>query len=110
MLLMVNPPPLMTEDSLLKFFRAVEENDALNSELSDSKTPEGKAEIAVKHGHSIGAQDMAVFSALWQKAAMKGELSDSDLDVVAGGSLKTYLKATALVVLAAAMRVRKALS
>ena len=82
----------MSQEAIIKFIKAVETDDALKSQLLAAGTPEQKAAVAVKHGHNITAQDLRDLAA---KAGnfSEGEISDAELEAVAGGTIPDVIKA-----------------
>lgn len=81
----------MSQEAIITLLKLVERDEALLGELQEAKTHEKKAAVAVKHGCDVRAEELAVLQALSEKDG-GGELSDAELEIVGGGSIRSFLK------------------
>ena len=75
----------MTEETIKAFVERLSSDEAFRDRLAAAPTPEERQEMARAAGYDVGAEDMpAIKSALGIE-----ELSDEDLEKVAGGMSTT---------------------
>ena len=68
----------MSEEQLKAFIAKAKDDQSIKDKLQAAKTPEDVVGIAKEHGHEFTADNVA-------------ELSEEELEGVAGGRVQTYL-------------------
>lgn len=76
----------MSEAEIQRFIADIKSDEALRTELSTQASGVGSVvEFAKAHGYDVTAEDVSAH----MRAQLGGELSDEDLDAVAGGASTT---------------------
>jgi predicted ribosomally synthesized peptide with nif11-like leader len=76
----------MTSRDAAAFINAAAADQKIRAEWNDAETPDALARVAERHGYHVDADELqAALAALRQR--QQDELSDADLEHVAGGTL-----------------------
>ena len=77
----------MARESLINLIKAVSTDASLRQEFLATDTLEEKATVAVRHGYDITPAELEALRTMSGEGTSGDELSDTELNLVAGGSL-----------------------
>ena len=77
----------MSQQAIVNLVQRAQTDQVLSGELQAAKTIEEKAAVAVHHGFDVRVEDLAALRDLAEKEGGGGELSDAELELVAGGGI-----------------------
>ncbi|NEP00295.1 MAG: Nif11-like leader peptide family natural product precursor [Symploca sp. SIO2E9] len=82
----------MSQASVLELIKSSQENQALQQRLEAADSPETIMKIGVEKGYNFTEEELlSVMQEIQQVAAEEGELSEDELEAVAGGGWSTLV-------------------
>ena len=82
----------MSNDRMKEFARAIAENEDFRREAEAETTLEGRLKVFAKHGFAdITKEDIESFQKKYEGQTPEGELSEEELEAVAGGGVTAWL-------------------